>query len=199
MPEPLTIHLARPVMAVRLVDAPDSSAPGWEASQSAARQDPESALQAEQSGAARQLEGRPQELAQLCALVGTIADKLSRLHEDTIANRGSDIARLAVEIARKILAPRISDGNYDVQAIIEEALKRSPTHQNVVVRVNPVDLPPCQKLQQDDPDGPFAALEFVADRSIARADCLVETPKGIVKSFVEQHLERIGDALARVE
>ena len=67
------------------------------------------------------------------------------------------------------------------------------------MRVNPQDLPACQKLQQKDAEGPFAGLEFVGDRSIARADCLVETPKGIVKSFVEQHLERIGEALGRVE
>jgi len=199
MPETLTIHLTCPVLAVRVTDALDGSTPVREASQGAARQDSESASQAQQIRAARQLESRPQELAQLCALVGTVTDKLSRLHEETVANHGSDIARLAVEIARKILAQRVADGDYDVQTIIEEALKRSPTHQNIVVRVNPLDLPPCQKLQQNDPEGPFAALEFVADRSIARADCLVETPKGIVKSFVEQHLERIGEALVRVE
>jgi len=143
--------------------------------------------------------GRSQELTQLCGLVESLAEQLSRLHEEAIADHRGDIARLAVEIARKILTQRVASGDYDVQAVIEEALKRAPTHQNIIVRVNPQDLPACQKLQQKDAEGPFAALEFVGDRGIARADCLVETPKGIVRSFVEQHLERIGEALGRVE
>ena len=194
MPEMLTIHLARPVMAVRVVDASPESTSGQNALQAAA-----SARQAEQERGARQIESRSQELTQLCGLVRCIADKLGRLHEEMIAGHRSGIAKLAIEIARKILMHKVSNGDYDFQAIIEEALKRAPTQQNIVVRVSPQDLPQCQKLQQDNADDPFAGLEFVADRSIARADCLVETPKGIIKSFVEQHLERIGEALVRVE
>jgi flagellar biosynthesis/type III secretory pathway protein FliH len=141
-----------------------------------------------------------QELTRLCGLVKSLADQLGKLHEETIANHRGDIARLAVEISRKILAQRVANGDYDVQSVIEEALKRAPTHQNIVVRVNPQDLPACQKLRQEDnADGPFAQLEFVADRSIARADCLVETPKGIIQSFVEQHLKRISEALGKAE
>jgi flagellar biosynthesis/type III secretory pathway protein FliH len=189
MPETLTIHLAHPVAAVRVADVPGASVP-VQAGDPAIR-NPKPGI--------RNPDGRSQELAQLCALVRSVADKLGRLHEETIAGHRSDIARLAVEIARKILTQRVSKGDYDVQAIIEEALKRAPTQQNIVVRVSPQDLPACQKLQQESEKGLFTGLEFVADRSIARADCLVETPKGIIKSFVEQHLERIGEALMKVE
>ncbi len=189
MPETLTIHLAGPVAAVGVADAVEESAPV---------QGDELGIRNPQS-AIRNPDGREQELGQLCGLVKNMAEQLGRVHEETVANHRSDIARLAVEIARRILAQRVASGDYDVQSVIEEALKRAPTHQNVVVRVNPQDLPACQKLQQQDAEGPWAALEFVADRSIARADCLVETPKGIIKSFVAQHLERIVEALGRVE
>jgi len=189
MPEKLTIHLAGPVTAVRVVDGDDPSPRVLSEEQEIRSakseiQTPETQLQ---------------ELAQLCALVGTLANQLNRVHEQTLANYRSDIAALAVEIARKALAQRVAGGDYDIQAVVDGALKRAPTQQNIVVRMNPEDLPHCQKLQQDNPDGPWAALEFVPDWSIARADCLVETPKGIVKSFVEQHLERIGEALTQVE
>ncbi len=189
MPETLTIHLARPVAAAALADALNESAPA-QANEPGIR-NPKSEI--------RNGKSREQELAQSCELVKNLAEQLGRLYAEAIANHRSDIARLAVEIARKILAQRVASGDYDIQAVIEEALKRAPTHQNVVVRVNPQDLPACQKLQQQNAAGPFAALEFVGDRSIARADCLVETPKGIIKSFVEQHLERIGEALGRAE
>jgi len=189
MPETLTIHLAHSVAAARVADALNESAP--------VRAD-ELEIRNPQSAICNQ-DGRSQELGQLCGLVKSLTDQLGRLHEETVANHRGEIARLAVEIARRILAQRVASGDYDVQAVIEEALKRAPTHQNIVIRVNPQDLPACQKLQQQDADGPFAALEFVADRSIARADCLIETPKGIIRSFVEQHLERISEVLGRVK
>jgi len=189
MPETLTIHLAGPVAAARVADALDES-PRVQAGELEI---------GNAKSEMRNPESRSQELAQLCGLVRSLAERLGRLHEETVANHRSAIARLAVEIARKILAQKVASGDYDVQAVIEEALKRAPTHQNIIVRVNPQDLPACQKFQQEDAEGPFAGLEFVADRSIVRADCLVETPKGIIKSFVEQHLERIGEALGRVE
>lgn len=186
MPQTLTIRLAGPVAAVRVIDAQDLS-------RRVQQRECETRNKTSETENQKQL----QELGRLCALAGDIADKLRRLHEEAVASHRSDLARLAVEISRKILARRVGSGDYDIQAVIEEALKHTPTHQNILVRVNPQDLPQCQKLQQAGGGGPFAALEFVADRTIARADCVVETPKGIVKSFVEQHLERIVEALAR--
>jgi flagellar biosynthesis/type III secretory pathway protein FliH len=187
MPEMLTIHLAQPIARASCVV------------HGASRVEPSAVRATEDAQRAARDEDRSQELARLCGTVRSITDKLSKVYEETITRNQSDIARLAVEIARKVVMCKVASGDYDVQTIIEEALKRAPTHQNVVVRVNPDDLPQCQRLQHDHPDGPLAGLEFVADWSIARADCLVETPKGIIKSFVEQHLERIGEALMQVE
>jgi flagellar biosynthesis/type III secretory pathway protein FliH len=68
-----------------------------------------------------------------------------------------------------------------------------------VVRVNPEDLATCRSSSGKTPGTQFAELEMVADWSIARADCLVETPKGIVKSFVEEHLARIGEAREKAQ
>ena len=91
----------------------------------------------------------------------------------------------------------IGKGNYDIAAIIEEALKRAPAHQDIVVRVNPGDATRCRQLQEEDPESPFARLQLTADPSILPANCLIETPKGIVRSFVEENLERIREALEK--
>jgi flagellar biosynthesis/type III secretory pathway protein FliH len=179
MGDMLTMRLARPIRSVRQIDAPNRSA-------SAAPSESEIR------------NGEAQELAPLCKTLRGMVDKLRKLHDETVASHRSEIAKLAVEIARKILACRTAQGDYDLQGVIEEALKRAPSRQNLVVRVNPEDLAPCQQLVQNNPDGPLAGLEFTADWSIARADCVVETPKGIVKSFVEEHLERISEALMQV-
>ncbi|OHB62444.1 MAG: hypothetical protein A2Y76_06910 [Planctomycetes bacterium RBG_13_60_9] len=197
MPAMLTIQFAHPVAAVRVADgSPAATCVGHDHSSLTARgpQDPGGDKPWEMGE-----DNRTLETARLCGTLKSIADKLNKVYEETIAGNRKDIARLAVEIARKILAGKVARGDYDMQTVIEEALKCVPTRQQVVVRVNPEDLRPCQQLQQKDPDGPLRGLELVADPALARADCVVETPKGIAKSFVEEQLERIGEALLRVE
>jgi len=198
MPEMLTVHLAGPISTAQLADAAGDGVAAGQGEWDGASGLPQPTSQSERQRL-QQVEGCEQELAQSCRLLKNIAEKLNNVYEETIGRNRSDIARLAVEIARKILMRETDSGHYAMQAVIEEALKCAPTRQNIVVRVNPQDLPSCQRLGQEDPNGPLSGLEFVADWSIARADCLVETPKGIVKSFVEERLERIGEALMQVE
>ncbi len=194
MPEMLTIRLPQRITAASLSGTPDDigADDGQHAAPSAAR---EAIVQAQ---TAREIEQQKAHLARLCQAVNSIAGGLSRLHQDTLARNRTEVARLAIEIARKILRCKVDQGDYDMQGIVEEALKLAPTRQNIVIRLNPDDLPCCHQLQQEDPAGPFTELEFTPDWSIGRGECLVETPKGIVKSFLEEHLERISEALQKV-
>ena len=193
MPQTLSIRLIRPIAACRLVDS------GAEASADFMEAEALAALQAAQQKKLHAIEGREQNLTQLCGTLSNIVGQLNDLHQETIAQNRSNIAKLAVEIARKILGSRIQKGDYDIHTVIEEALKRAPTHQDLIVRVNPEDLPRCQQLQQEHPDSQFAELNLVADSAVDLAGCLIETPKGIVQSFVEEHLDRIGEALEKAQ
>jgi len=65
--------------------------------------------------------------------------------------------------------------------------------------LNPTDFVQCQKLQQGDAADELAGIKFVSDTNIARAECLLETGKGIIKSLIDEHLEQIGKALEKVE
>ena len=202
MPETLTISLVRPVAAFRVAnevghngvagDESGASPPPTGAGQLAA-------MQAGQLQKLREIEQHEQSLRQSCGAIDSIIDKLNDLYQNTVAQNRSDIAKLAVEIARKILNWKTDAGDYDIHTTVEEALKRAPTRQELVVRVNPEDLPRCQQLQQENPDSQFAELNFVADCGVARADCLIETPKGIVRSFIEEHLGRIAEALEKAQ
>jgi flagellar biosynthesis/type III secretory pathway protein FliH len=202
MPEVATVNLPRPIQTVRIVGTAvgaDGRAPGHPDLPPPSAEHIEAAVQAERQRLQSELHQQKEQIGQLCRTVGALADGLQKVYTDTLAGQRAEIARLAVEIARKILVHKVGRGEYDIQAIVEEALKRSPTRQNIVVRLHPEDLPRCQQLQQENPETPFADLEFTADWSIGRGECLVETPKGIVKSFVEEHLEQIAEALAQVE
>ena len=126
-----------------------------------------------------------------------VIDKLNELYDSIFAGQREEIARLSVEIARKILMQKVEDGNYEIESIVKEALKNAPTHEDLVVHLNPQDLAQCQKAQQEGATGPLAGIKFVADSNIGRAECLLETGKGIVKSLIDEHLERIGKALEK--
>jgi flagellar biosynthesis/type III secretory pathway protein FliH len=189
MPEMLTIPVAGPIAAVSV-----SSAPPGGICAAGMKQD---AL--DRMHFTKEFEQQKAHLTGLCRSVESIVTGLGKLYQETLASNGTEIARLAIEIARKILMHKTDKGDYDIQAIVEEALKRAPTRQNMIIRLNPEDLPRCQQLQRESPHSPLAELEFTADWGIGRGECLVETPKGIVQSFIEEHLDRIGEALRRVE
>jgi flagellar assembly protein FliH len=195
-----TIHLRQPITAVSVIDAGQLRIADCRLQIRDRQGDPPPEIRSPQSDDPGQaLPSQKDELDRLLQTVGGIADSLRRLYEKTVEDHRAEIARLAVEIARRILMDKVGKGDYEIQAIVEEALKRAPTRQNVIVRLNPEDVPRCQQLQQADPQSPFAELEFAADWSIGRGECLVETPKGIVQSFLEEHLEHISEALQKVE
>ena len=186
-----TINLTQPIAAACVLDAAQLRRV------EGGRQIDPAAANPQSEDLRRKLQEQQAELAQLLATVNGLAAGLRQLRDQTLASNRVEIAKLAVEIARKILRHKADKGDYDIQAIVEEALKQAPTRQNTVVRLNPEDLPRCQQLQRENPDSPFAELELTADWSIGRGQCLVETPKGIVKSFIEEHLEHISEALER--
>jgi len=158
-----------------------------------------STINTQQARAVAELEEQKAELARAHQTLRVIADKLNQLYTDVLARHKDEIARLSVEIANKVLMQKIEKGDYKIEAIVKEVLKNAPVHQDIVVHLNPDDLVQCQKLQEDDPSSGFAKIKFVADPGIGRAECLVETPKGIVKSLIDEHMERIIEALTKVK
>jgi flagellar biosynthesis/type III secretory pathway protein FliH len=152
-----------------------------------------------QVGSAASAEREKAELSQLCRALEALIARLNQFYESLFAQHKDQIARLSVEIARKILLHKIQQGDYEIESIVKESLKNAPTRQDVVVHLNPADLPRIQKLQQDNDDGALAGLRFVADSNIGRAECLLETPKGIIESMINEHLEQIARALEKAE
>jgi flagellar biosynthesis/type III secretory pathway protein FliH len=192
-----TVNLMQPIARAYVVPEAQRGASGLE--KAGDRNLPSEIRTPPSEDRSNRLQQEKNELDQLLRTVHDIAGRLQRLHEETLAHHHAEIARLAVAIARKILMYKVNQGDYAIQAIVEEALKRAPARQNLVVRLNPEDLPRCQQLQGQDPQSPFAALELAPDWSIGRGECLVETPKGIVKSFIEEHLEHLGEALQKAQ
>jgi flagellar biosynthesis/type III secretory pathway protein FliH len=123
------------------------------------------------------------------------ARKLQLVYERTIVEHRQAIAKLSIEIARKILSQKVKDGDYQIEAIVQEALNNAPSRQNIVVRLNPQDFAKCQQMQQN--DSMLASVKLVADPGIGPAECIVETPKGKVESLLDSHLEQVTRVLSK--
>jgi len=148
------------------------------------------------SGPGRDDAGR-ESLMQTIAALKAAAARLNDFFERMVTGHREAIARLSVEIARKILQQKVSDKDYEIASIVTEALKNAPSHQDIVVHLNPDDLKKLQDLKETQPDTVFGSVKFAADTKVGCAECVVETPKGIVESVIEEHLEQVSRVLTK--
>ena len=147
-----------------------------------------------------ELELQKREYAKAMQTLDAITEMLQFVYEKSIVEYRQHIAKLAVEIARKILVAKVKDGDYQIETIVAEALKNAPTQQEIVIRLNPKDLARYQQIQQDTKGQAIAesdGVKFVADPSIGPAECVVETPKGKIESLINEHLEQVERALVK--
>jgi len=123
------------------------------------------------------------------------AKSLKEAQESILKDHKEVVAKLAVEVARRILARQVEQGDYKIESIVAQALDGVGTSEDVVVRLNPDDMEALRKaLKKDDVS---KGIKLVADPQIGRAECLVEWSKGIIQSAIDQQLERVNEALKK--
>ncbi|HUT30685.1 MAG TPA: FliH/SctL family protein [Sedimentisphaerales bacterium] len=183
MPETITIGFVRPIFSVVLTDGAEERGTG--ASGGADERD----VPAQQRAS----------LSQACQALGAAVNKINEFQEELFRGHREQIAKLSVEIARKILAQKIGSGDYEIESIVQESLKNVPARQEVVVHLNPEDIGQCERAQQAAGSGIPAGIKLIADPNMGRGECLLETPKGIIASFIDEQIEQIGEALKKVE
>jgi flagellar biosynthesis/type III secretory pathway protein FliH len=194
MSQILTVNLNKPIISAKFLD---DYAGGFGSKMSdSGRVDSED--NTEQIPIQEQdLEAKKAVFLQACQALNDVIAKLNQFCEKLYVEHREEIARLSVEIARKILMQKVENGDYEIESIIKEALKNAPSSKDVIVHLNPEDLEKCQKAQQDEPGGVLTGIELTADPNIGRAECLIENPKGIIKSMIDDNLERICKALEK--
>ena len=194
MTHTLTVSLEKPITSAEFIDESavgiGGPVPGLAQANSAAN-----AVQI----SAQNSQAQENKFSQTFQAINDVVTKLNQFYEKVFAEQKEEIAKLSVEIARKILMQKVEDGDYEIQSIIKEALNNAPTQQDIVVHLNPEDLTECQKAVQNEPDGTLADIKFVSDSNIGRAECLLESPKGTIESLINEHLDRISKALKKAE
>jgi flagellar biosynthesis/type III secretory pathway protein FliH len=136
-------------------------------------------------------------LTNACQALSDAAAKVNKLYENIIAQRSEEIAKLSTEIARRILMQKTESKDYEIESIIKEVLRNSPSRQDVVIHLNPEDFAQCQKIQDKDKNSMLAGIKLVADPNVGRAECILKSPKGTIVSMIDEQLEQIREALGK--
>ncbi len=137
------------------------------------------------------------EIARLCQALREMVQNINIFYEKNVSEHREAIARLSVEIARKILAKNINERDYKIEDVIKEALKSVPVRKDIVVCVNPQDYAQLRKLQTQGEANLLEGIELVSDSAVGPAECVIQTSKGTVRSLIDEHLEQIGLALGK--
>jgi flagellar biosynthesis/type III secretory pathway protein FliH len=179
----ITMHLEKPIASVNLIGRAGEG----------------SAVASGEGEAAKLQRTQKEDLAQVCKALQDAVTQINNFQKNMVEANKEQIAKLSVEIARKILMQKVQEGDYEIESIVKEALEHAPTRKDVVVRLSPQDLAECQRMQQSDSGGTFAGIKLVSDTNVGRAECIVESPRGVIESLIEEHLERIAKALEKAE
>jgi flagellar biosynthesis/type III secretory pathway protein FliH len=192
MPETITIELKSPIESVEFAGNANTMVSTPESIDSL-----NDVIEPTGSVAAGGLKG--QDLGSVFQALDAAASQLKHLQENIIKEHKEQIAKLAVEIARKVLMQEIKEGDYKIEAIIQEALDNLPTLQDVVVHLNPEDFAQFQISEAESDAEIFKDVKLVPDPNVGKAECMVETPKGVIESVIEEHLDNIVKALTNTE
>jgi len=192
MSQILTVNLNKPITSARFLD---------DYAESEGIRSPSPKIESSEADAEQilkqDLEAQKAVFSQACQTLNGVIAKLNQFCDKLYVEHREEIARLSVEIARKILMQKVENGDYEIESIIKEVLNNAPGSQDVIVHLNPEDIEKCRKAQQDEPGGVLAGVKLISDPNIGRAECLLESPKGIIKSLIDDNLERIGKALEK--
>ncbi len=108
----------------------------------------------------------------------------------------NETVRLALAVAKKILAREVSLSPDVILNVVRSALRQTEETDRIHVRLHPLDLQCIQEASAGG-DGLFDrpdALSFEADPSIGRGGCFIETDFGEIDARIEHQFRVVEDA-----
>jgi flagellar assembly protein FliH len=132
---------------------------------------------------------RREALEKVAGAVETLRAQAERLAEQA----RSDALEIGFQVARKILDAELRSGPEALFALVRGAVRRAGESRRIAIRLAPDDAATLQGAAGKGAlDGPSAArIEIVADASLERGDCVVDTDFGQVDG-------RLGTRLAEL-
>ena len=151
-----------------------------------------------QQGLARgQEEGREEAKKELLPSLYAFAQagqSLIVLEEQLVARMTPEIARLALEIAEKILLKQVNEDPEVVARVLERARLEIPHARHVQISLNPTDYETLVKMQPElvlvEKEG-GRKVEVTVSEKIGRGGCRIETELGVVEATIPSQMQEI--------
>jgi flagellar assembly protein FliH len=105
-----------------------------------------------------------------------------------------EVVRLAIEVARKIVHREIQVDRDIIQTLVHVALAHVAEKAPVTVHVNPVDYSYISERQTELSHAEGRSLALMADKSIDRGGCLIETDCGDIDARLEEKFREVEQA-----
>ncbi|MCK5000499.1 MAG: hypothetical protein KAS23_13235 [Anaerohalosphaera sp.] len=145
------------------------------------------------------LDVKQQKLAELCDVLEKINNKMTHAFENFINGHNEEIAKLSVEIARKVLAAKVERNDYRIEEIIKQTLGEMHIRNDIEIHLNPSDLETLGQIIDEDQQHPLADHTLVADVNVGKAECEIIGSTGKVRSMIDQKLEHIEELLKKAQ
>lgn len=152
-------------------------------------------LERERVVSAAREEGREQGLAQWNELLAAAMHGKQRLLE----SQESEIVRLSVRIARKIIGEELRTHPETIVSIVREALESVRRERMLTIQVHP-DLAEEVRARLDRLEklvGGGRQIQVVAEASVEPGGCIVESELGVIDARLETQLRCLEEALLR--
>ena len=136
-----------------------------------------------------------QKIIQAVQALDQAALDLQESASQVFSSHREQLIRLSIEIAAKVLAKDVHERNYEIEKILTQALEEVPTGQPVTVKLNPEDFQTCQKALEQGSFKQPDRIQLVSDGTIDPGQCTAQTEQGVIEWIVDEHLNRISEAL----
>jgi len=134
-----------------------------------------------------------QQIADFRKNLSETLEKVSTLHDDLAYQVESDLVKLSIEIAKKIVAREVNVDNEIALKLVKVSLKRLDSRIMAEVRLHPNDF----AFIQDHREGldSHSSLKLIEDSSISKGGCLIHTETGDIDAKLESQFEEIAKGL----
>lgn len=132
-------------------------------------------------------------------MMNEVVEQLRAYHSSILEDSQTDVARMAISVARKVLHKEIMTDPMTVVSVVRGALEKIAFKKNFVINVNPLDL----EVIHSAGDKVKAMLtnaqsiQFKASPQVEAGGCVVQTESGIVDAQISRQVSEVEDAVMK--
>ncbi len=194
LPDRLPLRQARPVVDSATYDA-HQKAKGIirEAELRAAQISKQASQEREEMLATAQEEGYQQGLAQVTEILLQARTEAAEI----IAASESELVRLSLVIAEKIIGRSLEIDQHSILAIVAQAVENVRQQREIVLRIHPEDAKIIREKRKEllDMLGRIKDIAIKEDGDVARGGCIIETESGTIDASLEAQLAMLQQRL----